>query len=363
MDRLNEREPLIISVGGGKGGVGKSMVSSNLAVHYAQAGLKTFILDLDFGAANLHTIYGIRNPTKGLGDYFTTPHSEIGNFVMPTAVPNLSILPGSGFVPELANLRHAQKMKLIRQLKFLDADLVILDLGAGSSSNVVDFFSLSHASVVVTTPEPTAITNAYEFLKNVVYRVLTRVFRTNKEITEILRTATNPKNDFHIHTVSDLIQVIEKKCGWIANQIQEICDDLDFYVVFNQARKTSQSQLGIKLRAICEKHLCLHLNYAGMIFYNEEVPASVFKMTPISLSCPDSVTTRAIKRIGNLIGQKVIEKISTGKHAESFDEQFARVSGNVQQDFTENLLTQRRLLREASRFLPGEEVGINASEP
>lgn len=343
--KTQDHEALMISIGGGKGGVGKSMVSANLAVQYAQAGMKVILIDLDFGAANVHTIFGIRRPPKGLGEYFLTPGAKLKDFVIPTNVPNLSIIPGSGFVPELANLQHSRKVKLIRQIKTLDADLVLLDLGAGSAHNVVDFFSLTHASVVVTTPEPTAIVNAYEFLKNVIYRILFRIFKNSSEITQILKASTQPNNPLGIHTVADLITHVEKQYPMIADSIRDICDDLDFYVIFNQARKSTQAQLGRKLRDISQRYLHLDLNYLGMVYHNEEVSTAVFKMCPLSVHNPDSVTSKTIRKIAIQLFHQVSSKMLTGEHAESFEDQVQRVMLNAREDFTENLLTQKRLFR------------------
>src|SRR3989339_539924 len=118
-----QSEPLMMAIGGGKGGVGKSMISSNLAVQYALAGLKVIVIDLDFGAANLHTIFGLRQPSKSLGDYFSSPKSQLKDYFVPTSLDNLTLVPSSGFVPELANLKHQQRVKLINQIKTLEADL------------------------------------------------------------------------------------------------------------------------------------------------------------------------------------------------------------------------------------------------
>ena len=339
------QEPLLISIGGGKGGVGKSMVSANLAVQYATAGMRVVLVDLDFGAANVHTIFGMRQPPQGLGEYFLTPGAKLRDFVLPTKIENLSIIPGSGFVPELANLQHSRKVRLIRQLRTLDADLVLLDLGAGSAHNVVDFFAMTSASVVVTTPEPTAIVNAYEFLKNVIYRILFRIFRNSPEITEVLKVSTKPNNSLKISTVTDLIQHVEKKYPMMADSIREICDDLDFYVILNQARKATQAQLGKKLRAICQRHLHLNLNVLGMVYHNEEVSAAVFKMSPITVHNPKSVSSQTLQRIAIQLFQQISSKMLTGEHAEDFEQQLERVMRHAQKDFRENLLTQRRLFR------------------
>lgn len=352
-----EKGSLIVAIGGGKGGVGKSMVSSNLAVHYAKGGLNVTLIDLDVGAANLHTIFGIRQPPKGLGDYFNTPRSQLQDYLIPTSIPNLTLAPGSGFVPELANLKYAQKVKLINQIKSLSSDLVMLDLGAGTSSNVIDFFSMTHAGIVITTPEPTAIVNAYEFLKNVVYRILFRMFRNQEAILEILKSSVLPQNPLKIATIADLIAVVEKKNPWAAQNIRDVCKDLDFYVVFNQARKLSDIQLGQKLHQICHRFLGINLNFSGIIFFNEEVSASVYKMSPISLVYADSVTSLALKRIATRIFGQLAHKVLNNSSQVSFEEQYAAVMHEAKQDYEQNLLTQKRLQRSKERTLtPGMQL-------
>lgn len=348
------QEPLILAIGGGKGGVGKSMISSNFAVQYAQGGLKVIIIDLDFGAANLHTIFGLRQPPKSLGDYFYSPRSRLSDYLIPTSIDNLTLVPSSGFVPELANLKHAQRIKLINHIKTLDADVVILDLGAGSSSNVVDFFSMSHAGVVVATPEPTAVLNAYEFLKNVLYRILFRMFRNDEELTNLLKASIRPNNPQGIHTIHDLIKAVAKRSKWTARTIQEVCDDLSFHLVFNQARKTSDVQLGGKLNDICKKYLNVALNFSGIVFFNEEVPACVYKMCPISIAEPTSVTSRSLHTIAVTTFNRAINALAGEKPSDSFDDQLARVGQHAQVDFNQNLLTQRRLQRSRERAYIGD---------
>lgn len=340
----NTKEPFIISIGGGKGGVGKSMVSSNIAVQYAQAGLHVTLIDLDIGAANLHTIFGMRQPPKGLGEYLTSPNSELSEYVISTSIPNLQLIPGSGFVPELANLKHAQKLKLISHIKQLNCDIVLLDLGAGTSNSTIDFFTMTQAGIIVTTPEPTAIINAYEFLKNVIYRILFRIFKNQESLLEILRSSTLPNSP--LNTISDLIEAIGKKNAWAAQNVKEICADLDFYLIFNQARKVADSQLGVKLHQICQKFLNLDLTIAGMIFFNEEVSASVFKMQPISVVYPDSITSQTLKRIALSVFDQMTEKSLNGtKMTYSAEKQIQMNMKHSHHDFEMNLLTQRRLSR------------------
>ncbi|MDP1835651.1 MAG: P-loop NTPase [Chlamydiales bacterium] len=362
-NRTSKQEPLILGIGGGKGGVGKSMVSSNLAVQYAMGGLRVIVIDLDFGAANLHTIFGVRQPAKSLGDYFYSPRSQLSDYFVKTSLDNLTLVPSSGFVPELANLKHMQRVKLINHIKTLDADLVILDLGAGSSLNVVDFFSMCHAGVVVATPEPTAVLNAYEFLKNVLYRILFRMLRNDKALTDLLKASTRNNNELGIHTVSDLINAIAKVNRFAAETIQEVCQDLSFHLIFNQARKTSDVQLGRKLNQICEKYLNVNLNFSGIIFYNEEVPACVYKMCPISIAAPESVTSQTLRNIAVTTFNRVAHAVAGEPLPDDFDAQIDNVGKHARVDFERNLLTQRRLQRSKERaFLGSESTDLVALE-
>lgn len=327
------RRPIILSVGGGKGGVGKSMVCANLAVHYAQAGLRTVVLDLDFGAANLHTIFGMRQPAKSLSNYFATARSHVRNYLVDSGVENLSLAPASGCTPDLAMLRHALKAKLVRQIRQLDADIVLLDLGAGSSHNVVDFFAMTQCGVLVTTPEPTSVVNTYEFLKNVVYRILFRFFRRQPELLRIVKQSTMPSAPDDLCTISHVIDSIGAEHPWLGDCVRDACRDLSLHMVFNQARKASDAQLGHKLHNICENHLSLDLNYAGLVYYNEQVPSSVLRMQPISVSKPDSPTSLGIKRISQNILSKVL-----GLDASSFDHQARGVKAAAKAQFADNRL-------------------------
>jgi flagellar biosynthesis protein FlhG len=346
---FKSQSPMIISVGGGKGGVGKSMVCSNMGVQYAQAGFRVIIIDLDIGAANTHTIFGIRQVPHGLGDFISAPRSRLKDYLLNTDVENLRIVPGSGFVAELASLKHVQKVKLLNQIKTLPADIILLDLGAGSSNHVVDFFSMSNASIVVTTPEPTAIVNAYEFLKNVIYRILFRMFKKQDEILTILKNSTAADNSYGISTISELIEYIKKDHLWAAETILEICNDLDFHVIFNQAKQASDVQLGAKLCKICKRFINLKLNFGGMIFQNERVSSSVVKMTPVSLIYPDCPTSVSIKRQSITIFKRIANKMLDEGNNLPFEEQLEEVTKNAKKDFKLNLLDVKRQIRQRER--------------
>jgi flagellar biosynthesis protein FlhG len=165
----------VISVGGGKGGVGKSVIAANLAVAMAQAGARVVLLDADFGAANQHTLFGISRPGPGVEAFLGGEVDQLASVAVETGVPRLTLVPGSGGVVGSANLPSARKQKLIRHLRALDADVVLVDVGAGVSFNALDLFDAAHLRLVVMTSQLTSAQNAYAFLKGAVFRELRRI--------------------------------------------------------------------------------------------------------------------------------------------------------------------------------------------
>jgi flagellar biosynthesis protein FlhG len=165
----------VVSVGGGKGGVGKSVVAANLAVAMAQDGARVMLVDADLGAATLHTLFGIGRPGPGLEAFLDGSLPDLAAAALETGVPGLRLVPGSGGVVGAANPPPSRKQKLIRHLRALDADVVVVDVGAGLGLNALDLFDVADLRLVVMSPQLTSAQNAYAFLKGAVFRELRRI--------------------------------------------------------------------------------------------------------------------------------------------------------------------------------------------
>jgi flagellar biosynthesis protein FlhG len=172
----NERgaAPAIWSIGGGKGGVGKSFVAANLAVRLAQLGRRVVIVDGDLGGANLDAIFGCNRPPHTLAHFFARQVAKLDDLRVSTGVERLSLVAGDAEVLGSGNPQHAQKLKLIRHLRRLDCDVVIIDLGAGTTFNTLDLWLAADLQLVVATPEPTAVQNCFAFIKAATLRDLER---------------------------------------------------------------------------------------------------------------------------------------------------------------------------------------------
>ena len=160
----------ILPIASGKGGVGKSLLAANLAIVLGEAGKSVILADLDLGASNIHQILGLKKTDEGIGTFLSRSNTSLADMVQDTDYLNLRVLPGDTEIPGLANLQSHQKKKLIRGLAALDADYLILDLGAGTSFNTIDFFLMTKHGIVITSPTLTSTLNAYLFLKNVYHR-------------------------------------------------------------------------------------------------------------------------------------------------------------------------------------------------
>ncbi|HSQ85770.1 MAG TPA: P-loop NTPase, partial [Desulfobacterales bacterium] len=202
--------PKILAIGGGKGGAGKSVFSTIMAFWLARTGHRTVLMDIDLGGANLHTLLGIKSPDRTLNDFITRKFSGLEDICIDTNEKNLRLISGASDVLTLANPHFSQKTKLITHLSRLDADYVVLDLGAGTSFNVLDFFLIAHKKIIVLTPEPTSIQNAYIFVRNTAYRKLSRLSNKNPSLQALIKIAMDPKNVLKIRTIKELFMFIEE---------------------------------------------------------------------------------------------------------------------------------------------------------
>ncbi len=157
-------------IGGGKGGTGKSFLTSNLSIWLAKKGYKTLLIDADLGAANLHTMLGITDQGKSLSDFLNKKVQTLAETVIETGIPNLYLISGSRNNLDMANMAYQQKMKIFRAISELSYDFILLDLGAGTAFNTIDFFLISDSGIFVTTPEPTSIENVYRLIRAVYAR-------------------------------------------------------------------------------------------------------------------------------------------------------------------------------------------------
>ena len=139
-------------------------------------GKKILLIDADLGGANLHTLMGVRYPPYTLEDFILKRVERLGDIVIETQIEGIGLICGADDILGAANPKFLQKIRLLNQLEDLPADLVFLDLGAGTSFNVLDFFNYSAGKIAVFTNQSTSLQNVYGFIKSAIFRFLSREF-------------------------------------------------------------------------------------------------------------------------------------------------------------------------------------------
>lgn len=243
------RSARVITVTSGKGGVGKTSMSINLAIQLKKLGKKVIVLDADFGLANIEIMLGIR-PQYNLADLMFRG-KEIQDII--TYGPEgIGFISGGSGINEMANLTRDQVFRLIQKMYELDqyADVIIVDTGAGIGDSVMEFVAASAEVILVATPEPTSITDAYALLK-----MLNRNSSYKKGKTMV---------------------------KMIANQVRSHRD---------------ADELFDKLGMVVNKFLNIDIEYLGSVPYDDNMQKAVMRQKPLSMASPNAAAARSIEKI------------------------------------------------------------------
>ncbi|MBQ4531529.1 MAG: MinD/ParA family protein [Lachnospiraceae bacterium] len=267
----------VITVTSGKGGVGKSNVAINLGIQLKKLGNNVIILDADFGLANIEVMFGTI-PKYNLKD--TIEGKKSLKEIITEGPFGVKFISGGTGVEGLANLSKVQLGNLLRSVEELDeiADIIIIDTGAGISDSVLEFVASGSEVLLVTTPEPTSLTDSYSLLK-----ALNSYKGFSKENTKI---------------------------KIIANKVSSMVEGRNLFT---------------KLNMVTERFLGMTLEFLGAVPLDEQIIKAVMQQKPISISYPSSKATKALEKLAaELTG--ISENVKKKSLAEVFSSYFHRKS-------------------------------------
>jgi flagellar biosynthesis protein FlhG len=290
------------AIGGGKGGIGKSVIAVNLAVILAQRGSRVVLIDADLGGANLHTILGV--PAKGptLSDFLHRRCERLTDVEVPTHTDGLSLISGSRAPVESANPKQGQKARLLRHIAALPANHVVLDLGAGSSFNVLDFFLAAERGVVVVVPDATSVENAYQFLKSAYFRKMRRA-QPRARVKEAVASAMAHLEALDIRSPRELLQRVSETDPVAAEGLLREARGFNPAIVINRAHRPEHRQLGLDMGLALEDYFGRRVLFLGAIEEDEQLARSVRERRPAAERYPDSRFVSALHGVvARLIG-------------------------------------------------------------
>jgi flagellar biosynthesis protein FlhG len=260
----------IWSIGGGKGGIGKSLLAASLGAQLARMGKRVVLVDADLGGANLHTCLGLAGPPLTLGDFIQRRVARIEDVAVETGRPGLRLISGASDFLSAANINYAQKVRVLNRIRALDVDVVLMDLGAGTAYNIIDFFLAADVSLLVVVPEPTSIENGYRFIKSALYRRLRRAAEGD-EVRRLIDSAIDAKNAAGFRTPLDLLAAVERQDPRAAEALRRELRAYQPRFVVNQVRGDADAAIGHQLVTACARHLGIRAAYAGFVRYDDAV--------------------------------------------------------------------------------------------
>ncbi len=306
----SNRPAEIWAVGGGKGGTGKTFVLSQLANCLASKGKRVLLIDMDFGGANLHTFFGIKRCPVSIMDFFDKK-AELENLVVETPVNNLALIPGNISSVSPANINHAKKIKLFKQIKQLQADYILLDLGGGTSIDTIDSFLLADKLIVVAIPEITAIENLYQFIKSVFFRKLKTLFGIYG-LKDPARDIWQEREKYGIKGIVDLLDYLKMGSAELNKVLSTELANFGMYIILNKVRNVREVQEGFSIKSVCIKYLGVEARYSGYIEYDYQFwrHLSLIQSNP-SFTVSFTITSDIMKITGNIIsgGQMKIDSL------------------------------------------------------
>ncbi len=282
-----ESKATIIAVGGGKGGVGKSFFSSSLAIFLGHLGHKTLLVDMDLGAGNVHTCLGEGLPAVGINEFLRNPNLKLEDVKSSTKLPNLDIITGCSEVFDTAAITDDQKSRLMSALYAYPSEFIVLDLSAGTHQSTLDFFLMAQRRIVVVTPEPSSIENAYRFMKASFYRKLKR-FEFQLQLGTLTDDLMTERQQLGIRSPGDLLRAIEKRAPQGGERLRNVMDDLQFEIILNQSRSLADVELGPHIKSVCHKYFGVPCHLMGHIEYDNAVWQSLRKKRPLVIEYPYS---------------------------------------------------------------------------
>ncbi len=291
----------IITVAGGKGGTGKTFVTANLGTALAQIGHKVILVDADFGCSNLNHFMSVKRPAHSISDILLNEKKELEEILIDTGVDNLKMIACGSLVYGTANIHFFKKLNLLRRIQKLDADYILVDIGAGTSFNTIDFFNLSNQGILLLNYNPISRQNALVFLKTSLYRKLIQTIKSDKRVWKRIELylKEQKRSAFDINLVLDWII---KNSEQMVNVLRELLADYRPKVLFNKVEENDLTNGNIEesfnaIMNTARNSLQIDIDYLGAIRIDPNVEKSLKAGDLFLMNNQDSAASKDIFRI------------------------------------------------------------------
>jgi flagellar biosynthesis protein FlhG len=291
-----------ISIGSGKGGTGKTMVIVNLALMLAKMGKKVCMVDLDIGGADAHVLLGLLEPKRTLTDFLTRQVDSVSDIIHTFYSFNgLQFIPGTGNTLQTANITYQEKQRLLRSLAAVDADVLLIDVGAGTNYHALDFFMFSDLQICVTLPDPTSILDMYTFLQLATIRKMLSSFLSQSDVGTALKSHS-------FNTLNEVFELAENTREGAKEKAQESLRYFHPLLVVN--RNSADGRVNkFKLRKMVAKYLGIDIPDLGDIPEDSKIDDALRAYLPVCELYPTAPAALALTAIAEKL-EKVLALFS-----------------------------------------------------
>lgn len=279
-----------ISIGSGKGGTGKTLVAVNLALMLAKMGKKVCLVDLDLGGADAHVLLGLFEPKRTLTDFLTRRVNSVAEVIHTFySLNGLQFIPGTGNTLQTANIGYQEKQRLLRSLAAVEADVLLLDIGAGTNYHALDFFMFSDLQICVTLPDLMSIMDMYTFLQLATTRKMLSSFLSQSDVGTALKNHS-------FATLHEVFELAEKTREGAKEMAQESLRYFHPLLVVN--RDSAGGRVNkVKLKKMVGKYLGIDIPELGDIPEDSQIDDALKAYLPICELYPSAPAALALTTI------------------------------------------------------------------
>jgi len=289
--------PRVVAIGGGKGGIGKSLVAANVGIFLATLGKRVVLVDGAFGAANLHLFAGVPRPSRSLYEALAGG-APLADLAVPTHVPGVRIVGGVYDSSSASDPSHEVVHALAAQIRALPADWVVVDLGPGLGAATLELFLEADIGLLVAVPDPTSIELMHRFVRAAFLAHLHRAGlahlcevpgRTPREYEGGMPSAL----DIYLAAVSAASPDVER--------LRDAILGFAPHLVINSARSKSDMELGRAVASAARRRLGTPIRYLGHLEYDEAVWASTRRRRPLLIEHPETRIAKCFERVARAL--------------------------------------------------------------